>query len=135
MKNEAKATFAANEDTSVKTVADSISGLEHRTITGEGGVTTDKIQLGTFGTRRFAIKTNHLAGILMALDEREGIDSGRNTGVGVLEGVADLDAVYEEAAFSPRVFGKRAFEMDNHKYKSFGLTVNTSTTLSAGIVI
>ena len=121
----AEAVVAAYEDAAVGTVVDSVAGLEHRAPTRKGAVVADKVQLRTLAAGRMRVEAGHLAGVLLALDEGDGIFPGRDLAVGVFEGVADAGAVDGEMAVGVFTLGLGSLDYDIHD--GFALTVNSTS--------
>ena len=125
MDEGAEAVVAANEDAAVETVVDSVAGLELRAPTRKGAVVADEGQLRTLAARRVRVQAGHLAGVLLALDEGDGVFPGRDLAIGVFEGVADAGAVDGEVAVG--VFTTRVGSLDYDIHDGFALTVNSTS--------
>ena len=93
MDEGAEAVVAAYEDAAVGAVVDSVAGFEHRAPAREGAVVAYEGELRTAVTGSVGIETGHLAGILLALQERENIFSGRNHRLSVFEGITNSCSV------------------------------------------
>lgn len=94
MDDGVEALVLAYEDAAVETAMDAVAGFEHGTPAGESMVEGFLAQ----GAGRIGIQTRHLACMLLALDEGDGVIACRDEAVGVFEGVANLFTVDEEVA-------------------------------------
>ena len=108
----AEAVVAAHEDAAVETVVDSVAGLELGAPAGKGAVVADKVQLRTLAAGRMRVEAGHLAGVLLALDEGDGVFPGGHARLGVLEGVADARAIDGEVAVGAITFGVGSLDYD-----------------------
>ncbi len=83
----------AQDNAAVEPVMNTIPWFQHRAVTRQGGVHAYETEFRTEVARGLGIQARHLAGILLALDEGDDIVAGRNKGVGIFEGAADLVAI------------------------------------------
>ena len=88
----------ANEDASVQTVVNSVPWLEHRTELGNRGVDAYEFRFLALGAIATFANNRHLAIIEPALDDGHGIASCRETGTGVLKGMANMFVIDEKMA-------------------------------------
>lgn len=98
MDEYAGASVFANEYGTVGSAIGSIAGGKHRAVPGHGGVVAYEFELRALATVDLS-EEKHLAGVLVALDDPDGICAFRETGVGVLEGGAHLLVLGAEGAF------------------------------------
>ena len=130
MDERVQAIELAYEDTTVKPVMDTISRLDHWTITRHRGVCTDKPKLRTLkawcrcvdlrssllplGRAQTSLallslirslEAYHLSGVLFTLQKRDNIFTGRNLSITVLKGGTDTNSIYGEVAVSVLTFG------------------------------
>lgn len=104
----------ANEDAAVKTVVNSVSGLEHWAELTNRGVDAYEFWFLAFGAVSTFANNRHLAVIEPALDDSHGITSCRKAGIGVLKGVADFLAIDEKLADNVVGLGMGSFDSDIH---------------------
>ena len=83
-----------------------VSGFNQGTPARQGAVSAHERQLLAEVTRWSRIEARHFAGILLALDEGDLIVAGRNKGIGILEGAADLGSINGQRTVSALTSGK-----------------------------
>ena len=94
---------------------DAVAGLYHRAMLRNQRVAIYLLEPGAILTRVITVAYNdHLAMILFALDERDGILAGGETREGVLESVAHELAVDGESALGDFTFCICSFYFDVH---------------------
>ena len=85
----------AHDDAAVRALAHTIAGLEHGAHEGQPGVAAHEWPAGAGGAggKRGEPDDGHLAGVLVAVDQCDGIGAGGQGGGGILFAVADVPAV------------------------------------------
>lgn len=114
MKDAAGDFAIANEDASVKTVVNSVSGLEHWAELANRGVNAYEFWFLAFGAVSTFSYYRHFAIIESALDDGHWITSCRKAGVWILKGVADFLAIDEKLADNVVGLGMGSFDSDIH---------------------
>lgn len=94
----AGASVFAYEYRAVGSAISSIAGGKHRAIPGHGGVMAYEFELRAFAAVGLS-EEKHLAGVLVTLDDPDGVGAFRKAGIGVLEGGAHLLVLGAEGAF------------------------------------
>ena len=102
------------------TTVDAIAGLYHRAVPGHQGVAIYLLELGAILTCVIVVAyDDHLAMVLLALDEGDGILARGETREGVFESVAYLKTVDTEVTFGHFSFHKNSFYLYNHNQYVF----------------
>lgn len=94
----AGASVFAYEYRAVGPAISSIAGGKHRAVPGHVGVVAYEFELRALAAVGLS-EEKHLAGMLVALDDPDGVGAFRETGVGVLEGGAHLLVLGTKGAF------------------------------------
>ena len=95
---------------------DAVAGLEHGAVARHSAVGTNKLKFRAQITGRVCIKAGHLAGVLLALDEGDGVVTCGNAACGVFEGVADAIAIDGEVTVGVLTFNAGSCYNDIHTF-------------------
>ena len=102
-----------------------IPWLDHGTPARKGAVGTNKRQLLAEVARGMGIQAGHLAGVLLALDQGDGVVASRRKAIGIFESAAyPGTTVYGQVTLTVFAFNSSSIDYYIHKVEIYLLTFN-----------